>query len=276
MLKPVVTIVGHTCIDNNVVDGIRSENWGSPAMYIAHYYLKNFGIKANIVSSYGSDFTKYTKVFVFTEQPGDSKSLVYENIVNNGQRVQFCHNSQSSLPATLNQNAIELLKKTNILIIAPQLPNYSPDYIAKIMDYAPSDCLKVLLPQGYMRQVDRTDKIIKRDFAEASRILPYFDAVIASDEDYVDILALATGWAKYKPGSSIVITQAEKGATVFHDGVIQPIATQPIPFTDIKNPVGCGDIFSAQFALSLYNRLDPYAAAVQANQATAKALTSEK
>lgn len=275
MQKPVITLVGHTCIDNNIVDGVSYENWGSPAMYMAHYYLKNFGIKSCIVSSYGHDFAKYTSDFTFTEQPGDGKTLVYENIVNNGQRVQYCHNSQSSLPAPLSERAIGMLQKTDILIVAPQLPNYSLEYLAKIMQYAPDGCLKALLPQGYMRQIDHQDMVNKREFVEASRILPYFDVVIASDEDYTDILTLAADWGKYKPGSSIVITQADKGARVFHSGETRQIPTRPIPFADIKNPVGSGDIFSAQFALSLYDKLDPYAAANQANRATAKALTSK-
>jgi len=275
MTQPVVTIVGHTCIDNNTVDGIKFEKWGSSAMYIAKYYLRHFGLKSNIISAYGTDFTKYTNDFVFTEAPGNHKTLLYENIINNGHRVQYCRNSDHSTPVALNDEAIELLHKTDILIVAPQISNYNVSYVNELMQYLSKDCLRVLLPQGYMRRVNEQDKIEKKEFLEAQHILSHFDAIVASDEDYDDILDLAEGWATHRPNSSVVITQAQKGATIFHKGESKHIPTTPLPFDIIRSPVGCGDTFSAQFAISLHDKLHPHDAVRHANETTAQALLSE-
>lgn len=275
MHQPTITIIGHTCIDKNTIDNVKIETWGSPAMYMATYYLQNYDIKSHILSRYGHDFSRYTDKFLFTEKPDNNKTLVYENIVNNGQRTQYCHSSDSDQVVELRKDTTDLIQKTDILIVAPQLPNYSKEYIEEIIKLAPKNCLKVILPQGYMRQIGPDDKVSQRDFTEAALILPYFDVVIASEEDYSGILDLAPRWSEYKQHSSIIITQAEKGATVFDSGKSEHIAAKPIPFGDIKNPVGSGDVFSAQVAIGLYNKLSPYEAVDQANKATAKSLLSE-
>lgn len=154
MKKPIVTIIGHTCIDHNTIDGIKYENWGSSAMYIAKYFSKEFGIQSHIVSSYGHDFVKYATDFVFLGTPGDHNTLLYENIVTNGDRVQFCRHSDFSPPVDLKENIINILRRTDILIVAPMLANYSMEYIEQVMQYLPEGSLKVLLPQGYMRHIN--------------------------------------------------------------------------------------------------------------------------
>jgi Sugar kinases, ribokinase family len=274
MQKPIVTIIGHTCIDHNTIDGVRYESWGSSAMYIAKYFAKEFDVKSHIVSSYGHDFMKYATEFNFIGEPSSENTLLYENIVNNGDRTQFCKHSNFSPPVKVEGEVANLLSQTDILIIAPMLANYSVEYIDQIMEYLPEKTLKVLLPQGYMRHINSENKIEKKEFTEAKHILKYFDVVVASDEDYDNALEVAKDWAKHKDGSSIVITQAEKGATVFHEGQSTQISTTPIPFNEIKNPVGSGDMFSAQFTMSLHNRLHPHEAVRQANEATARALLS--
>lgn len=275
MHKPIVTIVGHVCLDHNSIDGVTYKSWGSSAMYIAKYLAKEFGIKPHIVSSYGSDFIEYTTEFTFIGELNDHKTLLYENIVNNGNRLQFCHHSDFSPPIEVNADLKDLLKKTDILIVAPMLANYDIKYIEQIMEHLPATTLRVLLPQGYMRHINEEYKIEKRAFIEAKHILKHFDAVIASDEDHDNALEAARGWAAYKNGSSIVITQAEKGATVFYADKITRVATTPLPFSEIKNPVGSGDIFSAQFTMSLHSKLHPHEAVSSANKATAKALLSD-
>lgn len=275
MREPVVTIIGHVCLDHNSIDGTKYKSWGSSAMYIAKYLAKEFGITSHIVSSYGSDFVEYATEFTFIDEPGNHKTLLYENIVNNGDRVQFCHHSNFSPPIEVGANLIDLLKKTDILIVAPMLANYGIEYIEQVTEYLSPTALRVLLPQGYMRHINEEYKIEKKAFTEARHILKHFDAVIASDEDLDDALEAARDWATHKEDLSVVITQAEKGATVFYANKIAQIATTPLPFSEIKNPVGSGDIFSAQFTMSLHNKLHPHDAVSSANKATARALLSD-
>jgi len=275
MEKPIVTIIGHTCIDHNTINGTSYEKWGSSAMYIAKYLSKEFNITSRIVSSYGHDFVKYRDDFIFLEPPSGYTTLLYKNVVTNGNRIQFCHHSNSSPPIRISRHVAEILRKTDILVVAPMLTNYDEKYIKQVMQYTPEQTFKVLLPQGYMRHINDKNEIEKREFSEAKYVLPYFDAVIASDEDCDNALLVAKKWADYKKGLHIVITQAEKGATVFDDSTVVQVPTTPIPFSEIKNPVGSGDMFSAQFAISMYNGLRPSEAVDQANKATAKALLSD-
>lgn len=273
--KPIVTIIGHVCVDHNTIDGVSRTTWGSSAMYIAKYYLKNFGVRPRIVARYGHDFTPFAQDFVFTEQPEGEMSLRYENIVNNGERVQFCHHSEVSAPVPARKDIAEMIRGSDVVIVAPLLANYGADYIAEVMRYASSDCLKVLLPQGYMRHINAADKIEKQAFTDAAAIVPYFDLVIASEEDGDGMLELAREWASYGDGQSVVITQAEHGATVFDARGAEQVPTTPLAFSDIKNPVGSGDMFSAQLAIGMHDGLDAHEATRRANQAMAAVLLGE-
>jgi sugar/nucleoside kinase (ribokinase family) len=265
MKKPVVTIIGHVCVDHNTIDGVSRTTWGSSAMYIAKYYLKNFDVRPRIVARYGHDFTPFAHDFVFTEQPEGEVSLRYENIVNNGERVQFCHRSEASGPVPLREDIAELVRGSDIVIVAPLLDNYSADYIARVMQYASEDCLKVLLPQGFVRHINAEEKIEKQPFADASAIVSYFDLVVASEEDGDDMMTQAQAWFTAGAGN-VVITQAEKGATVFNPRGNEQIPTTPLSFYDIKNPVGSGDMFSAQLAIGMHDGLDAHEATRRANQ----------
>lgn len=273
--KPVVTIIGHVCVDHNTIDGVSRTTWGSSAMYIAKYYLKNFGVRPRIIAKYGQDFAPYTDDFVFTEAAEGEMTLRYENIVNNGEREQFCHHGEVSGPVSVRAEIVELIRGSDIVIVAPLLANYSADYIAEVMQYASSDCQKVLLPQGYVRHINAADKIEKQVFTDAAAIVPYFDLVIASEEDADGMLELARDWAAYGDGQSIVITQAERGATVFDAHGAEQVPTTALAFADIKNPVGSGDMFSAQLAIGIHDGLSVHAATRRANQAMVAVLLGE-
>jgi sugar/nucleoside kinase (ribokinase family) len=271
-LRPTITIVGHVCLDNNIVDGISRKSWGSAAMYIARYLAKEFSIRPSIISAYGNDFRQHAAGFTLVGESGDHPTLLYENRITNGHRVQLCHHRHYSPPVKLRQEVTDLLSKTDLLIVAPMLANYSVEYIQQIMRYVSKKSLKALLPQGYMRSINENNEVEKRHFIEAPHILPYFDAVIASEEDGNDTLQLASTWATYKQRSSIVITQAEKGATLFYQGETRHIPTVPLPLREIKNPVGSGDTFSAQFVMGLHEGHHPSDAVRHAHAATARAL----
>lgn len=272
--KPVVTIIGHVCVDHNTIDGVSRTTWGSSAMYIAKYYLKNFGVRPRIIARYGQDFVPYTRDFVFAEPAVGEVTLQYENIVNNGEREQFCHHSEVSDPVPMREEIAELVRGSDIVIVAPLLANYSADYIAKVMQHASEDCLRVLLPQGFVRHINAEEKIEKQPFADAEAIVPHFDLVIASEEDGDDMMAQAQSWLS-DGAENVVITQAEKGATVFDPRGNEQIPTTSLSFHDIKNPVGSGDMFSAQLAIGMHEGLDVREATRRANQVMSVVLLGE-
>lgn len=272
--KPVVTIIGHVCIDHNTIDGASRTTWGSSAMYIAKYYLKNFDVRPRIIARYGQDFVPYTQDFVFAEAADGEVTLQYENIVNDGNRVQFCHHSEASGPVPVREEIAELVRSSDIVIVAPLLANYSAEYIADVMQHASANCLKVLLPQGFVRHINDEEKIEKQAFTDAAAIVSHFDLVVASEEDGDDMMSQAQSWLAAGAGN-VVITQAEKGAMVFDSRGNAQIPTTPLSFHDIKNPVGSGDMFSAQLAIGMHDGLDVHEATRRANQAMAVVLLGD-
>jgi sugar/nucleoside kinase (ribokinase family) len=273
--SPVVTILGHVCIDHNTVDGVSYTAWGSPAMFMAAYYQKHYNLTPTIISAYGNDFQKYTKKYQFIpNHPTHEKTLLYRNVVTSGQRVQFCHNTTSSPPQEINDDIKKVLKQTDILIVAPDLPNFTPEYVNHLMEYVPSRSFKVLLPQGYMRRVNEEGSVEKRLFDEAKEVTPYFNAIVISDEDCDNAASIAKEWTSYQPTLCVAITHAAQGATLLYDGTSKLIPTKPLAAQELKNPVGAGDMFSAELAMSLYRGNHPVTAVKKAHTTTGHILST--
>lgn len=71
------------------------------------------------------------------------------------------------------------------------------------------------------------------------------------------------------PDLLVVITQAEKGASLVKNNTAVSVLTKPIPFSQIMNPVGSGDIFSANLCMALKQNLnDPMLSVDIANKKT--------
>lgn len=274
--SPIVTIIGHVCIDQNTVDGLSSEKWGSSPMYIANYLQEKYAIQPSIFAPYGSDFSQYKNGFHFINEASAFNTLIYKNIVTNGSRTQRCYNAASYAQPAITQEIIDTLTRTDIIIVTPMTPYLSTEYVTQILGYLPKKSLKVLLPQGYMRTIHDDGIVSKRAFNEAAQLLSKFDLLIASDEDISDALERAKGWTTKNHNLSVVITQAENGASLFARGEQTSVPTTPIPFTKIKNPVGSGDSFSAQLSLSLYEGLGAVQSIEVANKTTGLALLSSK
>lgn len=273
--SPIVTIFGHVCVDHNTVDDVSYTSWGSPAMFMAAYYQKHYNLTPSIVSAYGNDFEKYTKKYHFIpSKPTYDKTLLYRNVVTDGQRVQFCHNTASSPPQEINGDIIKILEQTDILIVAPDLPNFTPEYVDRLMQYVPSRSFKVLLPQGYMRSVNKKGLVEKRVFDEAREVTPHFHAIVISDEDCDNAASVAKEWTSYQPALCVAITHAARGATLLYDGTSQLIPTNPLPARELKNPVGAGDMFSAELAMSLYRGHHPVTAVKKAHTTTGLILST--
>jgi sugar/nucleoside kinase (ribokinase family) len=271
--KPTVTIFGHVCIDHNIIEGSSIHSWGSPAMYIANYYSK-FNIQSNIISSYGSDFTDHINNFTnMVIAPTSKDTLIYHNVVENGTRVQYCLNPEQSPLVPIQDNIIKIIEATDILIIAPDIPNYTAAYVHEIIQHTSVHCLRAILPQGLMREIAEDSSVKIRSFSEAKDILSLFDVLIISDEDTSNPAVQARAWSVNNRDLKVVVTQADKGATLFYNNSEKHIPTLPLALSDIVNPVGAGDTFSAQLIMSLFNMSDIHQAIKDAHTATYQALT---
>jgi sugar/nucleoside kinase (ribokinase family) len=275
--QPDIIFVGHVCIDHNVVEGTTYVDWGSPAIYMTKYFQTVFAMQPTIISRYGSDFTKYVDdISLCPKVPDIATTLIYENIVKEGKRTQYCHTDNAELSAPITTDAKVLLKSANILFVTPLMPTYTPQYIMELMANVPDDCLKVLLPQGYLRHIGDNGLVEPREFEEARDILPYFDLVVLSDEDHPQANTRVHEWKHFSPHTQFVITQNAQGANIIQEDSSIHIPTIPIPEKLIVDSVGCGDIFSAATAYHLHATNDISFAVQQGHEAARKKLLTPK
>ncbi len=245
-----VAIVGQVCLDRNILeDGSRFVGAGSPAMFINKILSQFPGTRVDILAQHGADYSPYLQdVNIHPWQPGVPATLVYENDSSGVQRTQKAHNREHANPVPIDGVSRGILEGSDIIFIAPILPNLSPEYCRQIASSTRGKrSLRVLLPQGYSRGFDTEDNVIPRDFVEAEEIMPLIDVVIVSEEDHPNMKALARHWVESTDLVAIV-TLGEKGALSITKNGENIHPTQSVPREQIKDTVGCGDTFSAAFA----------------------------
>jgi sugar/nucleoside kinase (ribokinase family) len=272
MDSPNIVFIGHVVIDHNKVEQASYIKWGSPAMFMTKYFQSHFGLQPSIIASYGEDFLQFTDgLSLLPNTPNLTHSTIYENIVTNGRRTQYCHYGNAPLP-DITPDVQAVLQKADILYLAPLMPTFTADYVTKFMSYVSKDCLRILSPQGYLRHIAADDLVQPREFSEAAAILPYFDTVILSDEDHPQADERAHQWKAASPKTEIIITLNARGADIIQSKGVQHIPTTPIPLDQIVDSTGLGDVFSAAVGYSLYRGKDLVSAVNTAHDATREKL----
>lgn len=274
MKQPNIVFIGHVVIDHNKVERASYTNWGSPAMFMTKYFQSHFKLEPTIIASYGQDFVQYAEgVILLPAKPNLAHSTVYENIVTNGHRTQYCHHGNAPLPE-ITPDVQAALRAADILFLAPLAPTYSANYVAEVMQYVPSECLRILSPQGYLRHINTEDLVQPREFTEATDILPYFNTVILSDEDHPQADARAHEWKAASPNTEIIVTLNSRGADIIQRQGAQHIPTTPVAPEQIIDSTGLGDVFSAAVGYNLYQGNDLLTAVQAAHMATRDKLLS--
>jgi len=102
---------------------------------------------------------------------------------------------------------------------------------------------KVLLPQGFYRQVKKNGSIIPFDLHKTEKLLDLFDLIIVSQKDYPQIESQAKEWSDI--GIIAVVTKDSSGASVY---VSKRRRDYTAFETEITDETGAGDVFAAAFA----------------------------
>lgn len=272
--SPEIALAGQVCIDRNDIDGQRYTSWGSAVLYVADYFQRSHGIDPTILTSHGPDFAPFSDGFsLHPADPISERTLVYENTVRNAARIQRCLNANGEVLPPVDKEARDILSASNILFLAPLTPAYHPDHVEELLTSAPEDGLKVLLPQGYLREIAGDGTVSPRQFEEEADIISGFDLLVISEEDIPDAIAVATEWKGRHPKTTIIVTKGPKGASVIEKGMEIPVPTSPVSSKVKADATGCGDTFSAAVAWNLFqDPYDIYSAVERANTATRKKL----
>jgi len=248
-----IVIIANICIDKNTTEKSTYETAGSPAMFMTRIFKQLPNTSVTIVSHYGEDFLKYLNgIKIYPSTPGFNKTLEYNNISQKkGRRIQKAFNRKNSPPIKVDRELKKIIQESDILLFTPLLPNFPFSYISEVRNETKKGSLKILSPQGYFRDFDKNNKVIFRKFKEANKILPNFNFVILSEEDYPDVEKEASEWVKNN-GCVVIITKAERGATFLSKKERVDIPTKPVCQKDIVDSTGSGDIFGACFAYKYF------------------------
>lgn len=250
-----IVIFGHVCVDENVVEGESYRAWGSSVLYMAQYLNEIVGCRPDIIAPHGSDIYSLTE-YEMINPPNMQSTLVYENKVRNGKRTQRVRGSVTIPEVTINEECAAKLSAAEMFVYAPLLPTYNASYIQKLINTLPKTALKIILPQGYFRSVERDGFISKRNFTEAEQLLPLFDMMILSNEDTDVNSSIISEWLSFNRKIKVIITRNADGAAVYGADSEILIPTIPLAVDEILNPIGTGDVFGAACAYRYAFTLD--------------------
>lgn len=249
-------VIGHICADLQP-DG--STRLGGTALFAA-LTAHRLGLRTAIVTACAPDFdlSAIPEGVQIFRQPSPA-TTIFENRYHAGGRTQLLHARAETID--LRYVPAEWLDAP-IVHIAPIIQEV-PDTIAALFPQA----LIGVTPQGWIRSV-QPDKIVTTA-PDDLLALPFTGVriVILSEEDVQYNAPLVEQLAQRIP--IVVLTRAERGATVFASGAPTNVAAFP---AEVVDPTGAGDVFAAAFFMALQQGQLPVAAARWACAAAAYAI----
>ncbi len=245
---PDFLVIGHATRD------LLPEGWtiGGTVSY-ASITARNLGKRAAVVTCAGDDllleeFLRGIAVL----RAHNSATTTFQNIYSGSARIQFIR----EVAPKITPSHIPLpWRRTPIVLIGPVAMEVEEDLIGLF----PQSLIGVT-PQGWMRSWDDSGAVRYRVWEEAPRILPRIRALILSEEDVRGDLKIVEEYASLV--EILVLTQAERGATLYWKGGKEHFPARPARLVD---PTGAGDVFAAAFLIRLYETGDPRRAVSFAN-----------
>lgn len=267
-----ILVLGHVTIDQNICEGFSYISAGGPPLFISKALRQLPDCEIKVAATYGEDLLPYVKELnLYPPKPQGSKNLVYQNITKRGKRLQRVFFEKRASPAAIDNQLKAFLRETEVLFVTPLLPNFSPEYLRKVVAGVKKKTLKVLLPQGYFRCLGSKHQVLLREFKEAKQVLGLVDVVIVSDQDHPFMKKVATDWV-WKNKIKVIVTMADKGALIMTSHKQVHVPVKPVPLEKIVDATGAGDIFSAFFAYEFKKTGHLEDAVVIANQMARESL----
>ena len=210
------------------------------------------GMRVGIVASVGQevDLSLLEGISV-TSQPSPV-STTYENHYTQGGRVQYLRHRADSLRF---DSVPGRWMAAPLVHLGPLADDVDPAGIAHF-----PDAFIGVTPQGWLRRWDETGRVSRADWPQALDVLAKVDAAVVSVEDVNGDWACLESWATH--ARVLVVTQAEKGATVYSRSEKRHF---PAPRVRAVDSIGAGDLFAAAFFVHYQQSSDPWSAVRFAN-----------
>lgn len=186
----------------------------------------------------------------------------FHNIPTDKGRKQYLYNQANQIQI---QHIPQEWSNPGIVHIAPVYHDLDPIILAQF-----PHSLVCLTPQGWMRKTDENKQIHPQTLQGFEKWLGYAQAIVLSMEDLQGDLKEADRLASYT--QTLVVTQREKGALVYHNGKQIHF---PAPKVKLLDDTGSGDIFAACFFHWLHRYQNPWQAARFAVELASQSVTRE-
>jgi 1D-myo-inositol 3-kinase len=247
---PDFVVVGHVCQDILPDGGVGLGGSVSYAATTAH----RLGYRVGVVTSAGPELD-VMQAFPFAQVVchRSAATTVFENIYLDGTRKQILHQRADVITAAQIPDAWRSAPMIYLGTIDQEIdPSvfhvFSPQSLVGVM------------PQGFFRRWDEQGHISYTDWRPSPAVLRSISVVVISELDVPDPERVVRDWGQFT--DTIVITHAERGATVHHRGESCHYHARPAQEED---PTGAGDVFTAAFLIRLAETGDPCQAAPFAN-----------
>jgi sugar/nucleoside kinase (ribokinase family) len=248
--NPEFIIIGHITQDMRPDGGLSLGGTVSYAATTAH----RLGYRVGVVTSTGPDLN-VAEVLPFAQvacRPSD-QTTVFENIYLNGVREQILHQRAGVL------HCDQIPKRWRQAPIA-HLGPLDQEIDEGVFHCFDEQVLIGVTPQGFLRRWDDQGRVSFVDWDPPESVLRRINVLVLSEQDVPDPDGLVRAWEGLI--EVIVVTRAEQGATVFHEGKPCDYPARPAQQVD---PTGAGDVFGAAFMIRLIETKDPCQAAQFAN-----------
>jgi sugar/nucleoside kinase (ribokinase family) len=243
--------VGHITQDLQPDGGLGLGGTVSYAATTAH----RLGHRVGVVTSTGPELD-VTQVLPFADiacHPS-SATTVFENIYLDGKRKQILHRRAGILTC---ENVPRAWRRAPVVHLGP-LDQEIDEGIFHCFD---DHVLIGVTPQGFLRRWDEQGRVSFTEWNPPQAVLERINVLVLSELDVPNPEGLVREWRRYI--DTIVITRAERGATVYHaSDESYDYHARPAQQVD---PTGAGDVFCAAFLIRLFETGDPRQAAQFAN-----------
>lgn len=248
--RPDFVVVGHVCQDLLPDGGL---SLGGSVSYAATTALR-MGCRVGVVTSTGPDLDLSEAL------PGaqiacheSAATTLFENIYLDGKRKQIIHQRAD----TIRCEFIPLDWRSAPMVY---LGSIDQEIDPEVFRCFADESLIAVMPQGFFRQWDEQGQISFVEWNPPRAVLERIDVLVISELDVLDPEQLVRDWEELI--DIIVVTHAERGATVYQSGEYCDYPARPAQEVD---PTGAGDVFTAAFLAYLSETNDPCQAAAFAN-----------